>query len=584
MPRRALDKMTPLRKKQTLRKRASIRHESTPEEDFEEEFGAYIRRVDLQQNSQLASFRLERGDVILRLSHRADDTLLVHSEVLRQFPYFNATLSGRWGEPMAQLTLPTEASTMNVWQYSLIITKERPIVFFLQCHTESPVEIEVHRHPRLRYDDDLYPVDFLFYMSEYAIGYFEREHPNGQKQHLGSLQIQAINAHKMLLRLLYGLYVDMDSVYTPGIAIEIFADVVAYSEFYGMLDVVAPAITEVLLNTHGLWKDVAEEPLFHLTLAAKLHCECLYDDALKHLISIDKMWPLEPNNALSHHFGSFSGHLNYDVFDFKRMEKYFLKKKLDLQNNMRRYIDDLRSIGSTIKPPFPAYDNWNTEITKSLRKRDGKCRWVARSIYNEWFVRNFSYWGGDDERFNEHFKAACEQIIKYGSQVPPDITIFGNREYLMLLGQHDCPINHRRDPFLCLKQELTRLLLQAAEVVESTIPYRNYFQHSAHYETKYFTGFSHWDKDHYYPWKRPFTGLETDEDQQYSYEWDMAETQKENSKFRSVLDTVQIKSASLEWTRFVSVPEVAGNELILSAHNSLGLVTLELDHGDGLLP
>ncbi|KAF2143884.1 uncharacterized protein K452DRAFT_307237 [Aplosporella prunicola CBS 121167] len=512
------------------------------------------------------SLRLERGDVIIRLSERPEDTLLLHSSLLKQFIYFEPTLNGRWGRPFVELPVPQPQQSGNepsitVWQYVLALTEDTSALL-LRCANDQT-----------SFQFTEYFFGLPFHMSEYTAGLSRREDliswPDKSTQ-------QAVNAHKALFRLLYGLYVNLDFTPDPESAIRCMADVTAYAEFYGMLDIVRPAITETLLDIQGLWEDVAWKPLFYLGLAAKLRCECIYDDALKHVV-FSGHWGPSPMGGYGLGDWDVGNPLDYDVFDHKKLILSLLGEREEIMSTIQHAINQLRSIGYQIMDRGPDYVYTDDiKVVESLKKQDGKCKWIARSIYNEW-----------------EFKTTCKLLVAHGSKSPPDISIFGDDEYLRLLGQHDCPNNHHQEPFQCLQKDLTEKLKPAADIAKEALQANK--EEGTRHETKFFMGMRPpYRRTKYHPWKNLYMEHEDfqdtianeyndsqDSDEEEVEDQEPSDTEIETARFHEFLNTITVESASLEWASFVSVPAVGGESLIISTDNSIGLASFKIGLDDG---
>lgn len=77
--------------------------------------------ADLTLGLPLSTLQLEGGDVIVRLSERRDDVLLLHSKVLgAASERFQARFGSRFWEPTREVPDKTTGETVRVYEYRLI--------------------------------------------------------------------------------------------------------------------------------------------------------------------------------------------------------------------------------------------------------------------------------------------------------------------------------------------------------------------------------------------------------------------------------------------------------------------------------
>lgn len=126
-----------------------------------------------------------------------------------------------------------------------------------------------------------------FHLSEYSAGLEKRSDTSWSDQVYKTwLHLFAARDHRILFRLLYNLPVGFQPSNShgrikPSDIVKSLANVVAYAEYYGLLECVAVRVIETLGKVPGFWFDVARERIFHLGLAIKLRWGIVYDDALR---------------------------------------------------------------------------------------------------------------------------------------------------------------------------------------------------------------------------------------------------------------------------------------------------------------
>lgn len=99
----------------------------------------------------------------------------------------------------------------------------------------------------------------------------------------------AIVAHKML----FALLLDVEIIYSEYVVrdgemngMDVPANAVAYAEYYGLLEYIAPRVIQDLEGLDGFWEDVKHNATFDATLAQVLRWEDLYIESLRHLAAL----------------------------------------------------------------------------------------------------------------------------------------------------------------------------------------------------------------------------------------------------------------------------------------------------------
>ncbi|KAJ9663263.1 hypothetical protein H2201_005707 [Coniosporium apollinis] len=229
--------------------------------------------------------REANGDMLIALSHRKCDHLLLQSAVLKHSIYFGPHLSGRWSNTASfEVSHPSTGESTKIWKFGLVGDGDDAACAELQdadlasgawmLQSGAPdTDLLDWAELNKSHAEKLSPVSYSypsitgdrFYRSDYASGFPMRG--DARYVALGELQRWAVVARKLLFRLVYGHDIDLRALPTTD-AIEVLAEVVAYARLY---DLVYADFTD-------------RHPAFHVGLATHLWEDEPFAEAMNHLV------------------------------------------------------------------------------------------------------------------------------------------------------------------------------------------------------------------------------------------------------------------------------------------------------------
>ncbi|KAF2842929.1 hypothetical protein M501DRAFT_1012312 [Patellaria atrata CBS 101060] len=391
------------------------------------------------------NYQLEGGDVVVALSEHPSDHLIIHSAILKSLTSFAPTFNETWSKPNINIDHPRTGKSVKIWRFGLVLTSEKDA--FLLENGKNPSK-------------DRQQCDQAWYTA-----YFRAQHPKGRHffrtqyspwrdTHRGDLdddgiwgewlQAYAIRDHKLLIRFLYDAPVR--PYFNRGTMDEIAystANVIAYADFYGGLELLAPRITKAILEVDGLWRDIAKCPKFWLSLSTKIRCGPIYEDALRHFVPTINRTFLRIE--LSHQGASLddcSPELFLDLEDADKFKLIVLSKYEQMMEGVNILRRKLLQIGFT---PEPLYGRLRSgQKTPDIKKyipsiflhkgayksENDKMEFVARSLYLEWLTHSLDgpdrHDGSRQETDNSGMLRAFSKTC--GTLENAGIGIFGYRD------------------------------------------------------------------------------------------------------------------------------------------------------------
>lgn len=225
-----------------------------------------------------------------------------------------------------------------------------------------------------------------------------------------------------MFELLYGEPVSSNLIF------EDFAEIASYSALYDLLPVIAPKLRALLMQMPGLWEDVRQDYLFHLTLARMLRCEEIFNDALRHFIGI------------GHDFAELNTHLDFSMeFAFKvaqlqqKQTRVIAKLTTDIQALTLPTYTRLRIPG----PQLAATSEYNAFESKRMNPQgQDYLPSIARHIFSLWLNNQLSGntpWPYPPSQLS--LRAACEYAT-HATQISNELALFDPSAPLDFLTAH----------------------------------------------------------------------------------------------------------------------------------------------------
>ncbi|KAI6839434.1 hypothetical protein KC332_g8220 [Hortaea werneckii] len=246
--------------------------------------------------------RFGDGDVLTRLSEKADDTLQLHSEVLaRNSGFFKTSLSDeRWSDNKVFV------SKSGVSFKLLELTFDDPeILPGLLGRTEKTPR-EIFRHQRAVYDGKVKCGEKDDHEIDSALDSSPESDLGGSSPRSSASAVQsshelltpsqsltpdrptsqmAILAHKTLFAMVYDLTIDIETSDVQKMAI-LIPTVVALADAYAMLPRFGSKIHELLFSGNNGFNVIAHCPFSMLKVACKLRSKAIYHHAMRHAVGL----------------------------------------------------------------------------------------------------------------------------------------------------------------------------------------------------------------------------------------------------------------------------------------------------------
>lgn len=188
---------------------------------------------------------------------------------------------------------------------------------------------------------------------------------------------QPIQAHKLLFGLMYGTRVDLSN-YELRSVFECIANATAYAQYYGLMDLVRVPLRQRYEALKGLFKHIAEEPLFHALLARHLKSVLGFQEAARHLVGGFAMYEQAPLDSAAYK------DLKILVYE----KRHVLHDEVtSLMSRIRRELLSSRPVksnsGKTVVGSTP------TKFLDGRNKKRGWrecCRFLAQSMVSQWIL------------------------------------------------------------------------------------------------------------------------------------------------------------------------------------------------------
>ncbi|KAI9855376.1 MAG: hypothetical protein M1830_006467, partial [Pleopsidium flavum] len=214
----------------------------------------------------LPRVRIEGGDVIVFLSCKEDDTLLLPSEGLKQKScVFAASLSSQWSAPET-----LHESKLPVWCYGLLFDRE--------CETwslERITTVSTNSH-----DEDtkgVVPRLYTTMIPEYG--------STGSDLTVTDARAHAVSNHVALFNILFGRNIAQGCTLKCDWLMRL-ADLAVLADFYGTMPIIAPMVETALLEMKGIWESVSRHSAFYLGLAYLIRSQAFFEDAMRHFAGL----------------------------------------------------------------------------------------------------------------------------------------------------------------------------------------------------------------------------------------------------------------------------------------------------------
>ncbi|KAK3715705.1 hypothetical protein LTR37_006930 [Vermiconidia calcicola] len=338
------------------------------------------------------NLQFEGGNVIIKLSDRVEDQLLLHESVLSAASErFRLRFSNHAFAGPREATSPRTGKSVKVYEYQLTSTDDT------FCLTDEG-EAESKDQP-----DDTH-FWHAFQGSALVEGFLRRNY--GPEIGLSGytyqdLRAQVVFEHKLLFATLYDQPFDTDFPHSSN-AVYTLTEIAALAHYYLLLPSVAGRLASRFEAVPGIWEDVARNSTFYLALSTKLRSANIFEDALRHYVGMSleskAMWKVHPS-------------------DDPDVARIAFGAQLRLQDRMHTLTKELRELGLSWYQSKP----WETTkrrrgpkvrttwLASGREKKTlaDKCRWLAASIYREFLDQKIygeSHWSH----------------LKYGNTDPPN--------------------------------------------------------------------------------------------------------------------------------------------------------------------
>lgn len=222
-------------------------------------------------SSQTCTTRL--GKVLIKLEEGPPGCLLVHRDVVAAVPGLAPTLKETWACDKT-VTMPDSQAAVNITVFSLQHVDDTYLLQRSAGHSETSEQAVVF-------------TESIYCASEW---------PEHDASHSGYVRQASVVAHKALFAILYGYRPSLAAVNYCSLAssscverftydVHALVTICAYAEYYLCFEQVRPYVVELLLSQPLIWRSIAFDPEFYITLAKKLRSADMYFDALRHLIA-----------------------------------------------------------------------------------------------------------------------------------------------------------------------------------------------------------------------------------------------------------------------------------------------------------
>lgn len=228
----------------------------------------------------------------------------------------------------------------------------------------------------------------------------------------------------------------------------LFADLIACSEVYGVLDQLADSIAALILAWPGIWKDIKDSPTLYLVIGSKLWSEEIFADALRHCVgsnikleawSAAGTWTTAEVALLMH---PLRQNLQYTIDVVNRLlPGLTLNEKIPA-----RYLSEEHA------PFFSA--------TKGRKSQAQTITFLAKSIFDDWLNAQLYHRYGVYKPSN--LRASC-MAIRDAAGLEDPTTIFGPNVAGKIAGVFR--LGRPEEPIKKVKELLVQLIKQAADIV-----------------------------------------------------------------------------------------------------------------------
>ncbi|KAI6870163.1 hypothetical protein KC338_g2744 [Hortaea werneckii] len=333
--------------------------------------------------------RFGDGDVLIRLSEKADDTLQLHSEALaRNSDFFKTSLSDeRWSNNKVFV------SDSGVSFKLLELTFDDPeILPGLLGRTEQTPR-EILRHQRAVYDGKVKCGEHDDHEVDSALDSGSESDSGSSSPRSSASAVQsshelltpsqsltpdrptsqmAILAHKTLFAMMYDLTIDIATSDIQKMA-TLIPTVVALADAYAILPRLGSKIHELLFSGDNGFNVIAHCPFSMLKVACKLRPKAIYHHAMRHAVGLQALILEVKDNTGDDEDES-------DGSYFAQEGENELQKAFDKHvKALRRQMKTLNRQLLRLEPPFDIGIH-----------SDPTARSIATAIWRSWLVKTIS--------------------------------------------------------------------------------------------------------------------------------------------------------------------------------------------------
>ena len=271
-------------------------------------------------------FKLHNGDVIVQLSNKAEDLLLVHSDVLSKHSHYLACyLSHRWQTHAtvqdkdgnkkqywrlklwydADLGLAVLVKVVSSWVTALdtLVEVAKKVQGDEVYDSASQIlfdhqdfRVEDHAHQQQSWIESTASVSNgsqcdtrTFHDPHERMIPARTTRPYQSRYHDGEKMMEYYaTLHRALFTLLYGHDLCFFPSTSTGTMSEFFADLFALSDFYGMNKIIGPLVQKMLWEDADIGGDICKEPAFYIAFAQSLECRELLLESIKHAAGMER--------------------------------------------------------------------------------------------------------------------------------------------------------------------------------------------------------------------------------------------------------------------------------------------------------
>ncbi|KAI7211456.1 hypothetical protein KC333_g7669 [Hortaea werneckii] len=455
---------------------------------------------------KLPSLRFDDGDVVVKLGVEPDSHLLIHSEMIKlAMPTPAPMCKAKWGTPET-IVHPTTGKEVKVFSLGMKSVDNTMLLEGKDVDFQEEWSVLFNRSELAA---DGWPV---FGSSNYSRFSMELHAE------------MAEFAHRVIFALLYGYEVqaaaltvdeeeflrreDFDGL-LPGCTsplrrTETVMQILSYAEYYGCFDRVLPVFRELVLEEgESLWEYVAESPHFWVQFATKLQSTKLYYDALRHLISQNRLdertpeWatckyterPFDPDRApwttlnmsREEYTAKFQPALNKLDAVLGGLERNL--HRLQLQPYHYRFSCERATARTTFLNFLSRQGKRHPQRTDNAHLWE-RSEFLARSLWGQWLVQQLHgelvYTGAPSGRDRSKqagpFNVICRKIVEAsGSQSPSQLVGYKPAERIssiFQLGKGGQKRKAEKKVKVILEEivpEAARLVEKAFEVKESSV-------------------------------------------------------------------------------------------------------------------